>query len=165
MSKITKKSIIEKCESAFNTATEDLMNGESMTNIKFKESSDKIKVEFDIDLGRGGIDSYYTSSISFIKEDLSVSCELGESLEGSGIEDMTESLLEDFAKEIWNYEIVEDIINFRKMFEEETNKKLEVTRTFSCDECESDVAIDTINDEYIFWLEKKLNIKYNEKYN
>ena len=47
-------------------------------------------------------------------------------------------------------------MDLRKQFEKETNKKLEVEMTFNCNSCQSDVGVDVWNDNYIFWLESKV---------
>jgi len=42
---------------------------------------------------------------------------------------------------------------------ETKNNTMEVTRGFDCDVCKADVEIDVWNDNYIFWLEKRISRK------
>ena len=47
-------------------------------------------------------------------------------------------------------------MDFREQFKKETGKKLGKTYTFDCEYCDSELGVDVWNDDYIFWLEKKL---------
>lgn len=83
---------------AFKEATEEVMNGETAVNLEVEFNGKETKVTFDIDLDRGGIDSYYESSVTFKNGE--VTCRLGESLEGSGIEELVEENLKEIAHQV-----------------------------------------------------------------
>jgi hypothetical protein len=103
MKQYTRKQIIDIVAETFEEATEEVMNGETAVNLEFYTDGDAIGVSFDIDLGRGGIDSYHESYVEF--KDGTVTCRLGESLEGCGIEEEVEERLTDFAEKLASGEI------------------------------------------------------------
>jgi hypothetical protein len=93
MKQYTQKQIIDIVAEAFEEATENMMNGETAVNLEFyTEKKGTFGVTFNIDLGRGGIDSYNESYVEF--KDGTVTCRLGESLEGCGIEEEVEESLQ-----------------------------------------------------------------------
>lgn len=86
----------KKVKEAFLNATDEISNGETATNVQLYHLKGETRVTFDIDRGRGGIDSYYESSVTF--KEGKVECKLGESLEGCGIEELVEENLKEVAK-------------------------------------------------------------------
>jgi hypothetical protein len=84
----------------FLEATEEVMNGETAINldVSFNREKNTTTVEFDIDRGRGGIDSYTSSYVEFKSGE--VRCGLGESLEGCGVEEIVEEKLKPIAHKV-----------------------------------------------------------------
>jgi len=50
----------------------------------------------------------------------------------------------------------------RKQFEKETLKNVGKELKYDCEQCANEMLIEVWNDEYVFWLEKKLK-KLNEE--
>lgn len=102
--KIIEKEILETVYNAFEKATNDVGNGETPVDMKIDIDGDSVDISFSIDCGRGGTDSYNTSCVSFDKG--KVYCRVGESLEGSGVEEEVEENLKDFANYLKDCEII-----------------------------------------------------------
>lgn len=85
-------------KNAFEKATEDAMNGETAVNLEVEYRDNSARVTFNIDLGRRGTDTYGDSYVTFRHGE--VECRLSESLEGSGIEELVEEELQQYANRI-----------------------------------------------------------------
>jgi hypothetical protein len=146
---ILKSVLYQKVKDAFNFAAEEESNGETAINLTSQIKNSTIKVCFNIDLGRRGIDSYNTSFVKFDKG--KVSCELGDSLSGGGIEELVEEELAEFAKELIEFEVVNDSKSVIITYDTTPEDALSIIKTILADlgiKYKEDTVEDTVIIKY-----------------
>ena len=163
--------LINKVADTFREVCEESMNGETAVNLKLTKTKNSLKISFDIDLGRGGIDSYYNSYVEFTND--SVRCMLGESLEGCGLEEEVEEALANL-----EYKIETFIVNEEEMedftskgpwvIQDETYTFIEDKPSRDCDgECHNVVVQRKSDNKYFMFcwmLSRSENYYYEEKW-